>query len=99
MTFNADTLNISTKQILVYSQEFLFTDSLYFSREVNHNKNEQFITKEQHNFNLNKCTTFLPIRQIQLDWLDSGSLNTNLADGAPTLVQSKADALCGLVDL
>ena len=92
INFNANTFNISPKQILVYSQKFLFTDSLYL---LNHNNNEQFITKKQHTFTLNTRTTFLPMRQIQLYWLDSGSLNSNLADGEPTLFQSKAVALYG----
>ena len=56
----------------------------------NINNNEQFIIRK-HTILLNMRTTFLPIRQIQLDWLDSGSLNANLADGPPTLAQSKAD--------
>ena len=56
-------------------------------------------TKEQHNFTLIMLTTFLIIRQVQLYWLDSGSLNSNLADCAPTLAQSKAAALYVIVDL
>ena len=32
-------------------------------------------------------------------WLESGSLNANLADGAPTRGQLKAAALYGTVDL
>ena len=71
-----------------------------FLRVLNYNNNnEQFITKKQHNFTLNARTIFLPIQQIQLDWLDSGSLNAYLANGAPTLTLSKAAALYGTVDL
>ena len=33
------------------------------------------------------------------DKFDSGSLNVNLAEGAPSLAQSKAAALYGTVDL
>ena len=57
--------------------------------------------EKQHNFTLNMRTTFLSIRQIQLDWLDSGSLNANLADGAPNLapVQGRRRTVCNLTDL
>ena len=57
------------------------------------------LSSKNNNFTLNTRKIFLPIRQIQIDAFNSGTLKTNMADGAPTLAQSKAAALYGTVDL